>query len=220
MMPSRTNSTTTKPTGTVPVKRFELPALEFKFASLTDGTDIPPPLPSPIQEEPALPTTPNGVTKKEDARAGRLSAVNGNLDPVSPGSKISKTSTGALKRSADDYPSSPTLSNRPGSIRRLFSRNLLSNAYASGEEGFDGARPPSRSTTSGVETRKTKRSSGWFSRLGRSDSKRVSAPVVSPTEEKKDTGPPPPMIPELREIKEKLALEDGEFGSDLFKNIK
>jgi len=43
---------------------------------------------------------------------------------------------------------------------------------------------------------------------------------MSPTDEKKDTGPPPPMIPELREIKEKLATGDAEFGSDLFKNIK
>ncbi|KAK0633254.1 hypothetical protein B0T14DRAFT_397732, partial [Immersiella caudata] len=198
-------------------KRFELPVLEFKFASLTDGTDIPPPLPSPIEEEP-LPKTPTPDTK-DDAKLHNLTAVNGNADPASPGSKLSKTSTGAVKRSAEDYPVSPTLSTRPGSIRRLFSRNLLSSAYANGEEGADGGRPPSRSANSVADSRKAKRSSGWFGRLSRSDSKRSIAPVMSPTEEKKDTGPPPPMIPELREIKEKLAVEDVEFGSDLFKNI-
>ncbi|KAK4453500.1 hypothetical protein QBC34DRAFT_208614 [Podospora aff. communis PSN243] len=217
-MPSRTNSTSVKPMGAVPVKRFELPALEFKFASLTDGTDIPPPLPSPIEEEP-LPKTPNPETK-DDAKPAHLIAANGSADPSSPGSKLSKTSTGAVKRSAEDYPASPTLSARPGSIRRLFSRNLLSSAYANGEEGADGGRPPSRSANSVADSRKAKRSSGWFSRLSRSDSKRSIAPAMSPTEEKKDTGPPPPMIPELREIKEKLAVEDVEFGSDLFKNIK
>jgi hypothetical protein len=217
-MPSKTTPTSVKPVGAVPVKRFELPVLEFKFASLTDGTDIPPPLPSPIEEEP-LPKTPNPETK-DDAKPQHLTAVNGNTDPASPASKLSKTSTGAVKRSAEDYPASPTLSTRPGSIRRLFSRNLLNSAYANGEEAADAGRPPSRSATSVADSRKTKRSSGWFSRLSRSDSKRSIAPVMSPTEEKKDTGPPPPMIPELRDIKEKLAVEDVEFGSDLFKNIK
>jgi len=218
-MLSKTSPTIVKPAGTVPVKRFELPVLEFKFAPLTEGTDIPPPLPSPIEEEP-MPKTPT-VETKENAKPEHLTAVNGNTDPASPASKLSKTSTGAVKRSAEDYPVSPTLSTRPGSIRRLFSRNLLNNAYTDGEGTVaDGGRPPSRSAASVADSRKTKRSSGWFGRLGRSDSKRVSAPIASPTEEKKDTGPPPPMIPELREIKEKLAIEDAEFGSDLFKNIK
>lgn len=210
-----------KPAGTVAAKRFELPVLEFKFAPLTEGTDIPPPPPSPIKEEPALPKTPNGDTKTEDTKTGHL-AANGNADPASPRSNISKTSTGALKRPAEDGPASPTLSNRPSSIRRLFSRNLLNNAYTNGEEfGAEGGRPPSRSATSVADSRKAKRSSGWFSRLRGGDNKRSSLVLASPTDEKKDLGPPPPMIPELSEIKTKLDIKDDtEFGSDLFKNIK
>jgi hypothetical protein len=204
------------------VKRFELPVLEFKFAPLTEGTDIPPPPPSPIQEEATLPKTPNGEAKKEDTKTGHLTATNGNLDPSSPKSNFSKTSTGAIKRSAEDSPTSPTLSNRPGSIRRLFSRNLLNNAYANDEEvGADGGRPPSRAATSVADSRKAKRSSGWFSRFRGGDNKRASLTVTPPTEDKKDMGPPPPMIPEISEIKSKLDIkDDAGFGSDLFKGIK
>lgn len=225
-MPSRTNSVK-KPAGAVPVvavptpaKRFELPVLDFNFASLTDGTNIPPPLPSPIEEEPTLPTTPNGAGAK---KTGHLTA-NGSSDPASPKSNISKTSTGALKRAAEDGPASPTLSNRPGSIRRLFSRNLLNNAYANGEGGDAAIRPPSRSAASVADSRKVKRSSGWFSRWtsGGETNKRASIAVVPSAEsEKKDMGPPPPMIPELASLKAKLdSKDDAMFGSDLFKNIK
>ncbi|KAK0749434.1 hypothetical protein B0T18DRAFT_389020 [Schizothecium vesticola] len=225
-MPSRTNSVK-KPAGAVPVtvptpaKRFELPVLDFNFTSLTDGTNIPPPLPSPIEEEPTLPTTPNGGAKKTDTKTGHLTA-NGSSDPASPKSNISKTSTGALKRAAEDDPASPTLSNRPGSIRRLFSRNLLNNAYAN-SEGGDAIRPPSRSAASVADSRKVKRTSGWFSRWTGGDSnKRASIAVVPSAEnEKKDMGPPPPMIPELAALKSKLdTKDDAMFGSDLFKDIK
>jgi len=219
-MPSRANSVV-KSTSTIAAKRFELPVLEFKFAPLTEGTDIPPPPPSPTKEEPTLPKTPNAETKEEDTKAGHLTA-NGNADPASPKSNISKTSTGALKRAAEDGPASPTLSNRPGSIRRLFSRNLLNNAYANGEQpGAEGDRPPSRSAASVADSRKVKRSSGWFSRLRGGDNKRSSLVLASPTEDKKDFGPPPPMIPEISEFKTKFNIKDDtEFGSDLFKNIK
>ncbi|GAP90184.2 hypothetical protein SAMD00023353_4200260 [Rosellinia necatrix] len=44
------------------LKRFELPALDLKFGSLTDGTDIPPPLPSPKEEMP--PPQPKAAPKK------------------------------------------------------------------------------------------------------------------------------------------------------------
>ncbi len=131
-MPSRTNPETA--TAAPAAKRFELPALEFKFASLTDGTDIPPPPPSPIREEPERPKTPpkeatngDGANKKEVANGAK---ANGNHASTSPQSTA--TSKGGVKRPADDSPASPTLSSRQGSIRRLFSRNLLSSAYANG----------------------------------------------------------------------------------------
>ncbi|KAM7192374.1 hypothetical protein V8F33_008387 [Rhypophila sp. PSN 637] len=218
-MPSRTNSVSKPQTATVPGKRFELPALEFKFGSLTEGTDIPPPLPSPI--EPSVPTPP------ETPKDGKLTAANGKTDATSPKSTGSNPTAGT-KRPAEDNPSSPTLSSRPGSIRRLFSRNLLNNAYANGEEnGTDGehARPASRSAASIADPKNAKRSSGWFSRFRSNDSstKRASTPLspTSPTEDRKPMGPPPPMIPELNELKSKIDHEqDLSFGNDLFKNIK
>ncbi|KAK3695036.1 hypothetical protein B0T22DRAFT_374002 [Podospora appendiculata] len=232
-MPSRSNSTNVKPTGTVASKRFELPVLDFKFASLTDGTDIPPPVP-----EAAVPTPPETPKAEDEKRAGQPKSIttNGKSDLSSPKTSGSIASPGGTKRPADDGPSSPTLSSRPGSIRRLFSRNLLHNAYANGEEvaaipeAGTRSRPPSRSTTAPSELKKQKRSSGWFSRFRSSDSastKRSSTPLspTNPTimEEKKPVvkGPPPPMIPELSELKSKVDVkDDGGFGDDLFKDIK
>ncbi|KAK4162454.1 hypothetical protein QBC43DRAFT_215119 [Cladorrhinum sp. PSN259] len=207
-MPAGKDSTVNKSVGTGAVgsKRFELPALEFKFGSLTDGTNIPPPLPSPIPEE-AVPTPP-------DTPKDRPAAANGKTDAVKP--QVSTVTTG-VKRPAEEYPASPTLSSRQGSIRRLFSRNLLNKAYENGEEvSTANVRPPSRGAASVSDSRRAKRSSGWFSRL-RGNDKHVS-PLSPPlAEEKEPSGPPPPMIPELAEIK---AKEDESFGSDLFKNIK
>jgi hypothetical protein len=220
-MPTRTNSTTVKPAMVKPAgaatgKRFELPLLDFKFGSLTEGTDIPPPPPSPIREE-RLKTPKEEGEKAKSAANGK---ANGTSD-TSPQSNTSK-STGGTKRPANDNPASPTLSARQGSIRRLFSKNLLNNAYQEGENPSDVQRPESRTSTV-TETKKVKRSSGWFSRLRTSESagnKRASV-VASPAtpEKKRPAGPPPPMIPELSELKNYSAQEGGLSG-DLFKDIK
>ncbi|KAL2023536.1 hypothetical protein VTK56DRAFT_2144 [Thermocarpiscus australiensis] len=235
-MPSRTNTTTTtttKPVGTVTSKRFELPALEFKFGSLTDGTDIPPPLPSPVEQEavPTPPDTPNDDTKQPEGP----NTTNGHPDAASPRSQLSNTSKGGTKRPAEDNPASPTLSARPGSIRRLFSRSLLNAAHtdeAPSGSSPDGGRPPSRGGSSVADSRKAKRSSRWFGRLLLSDGGDAAKPAssgggspLSPPatqdEKTKPAGPPPPMIPELSELKSKLGIQsEGGFGDDLFKDIK
>jgi hypothetical protein len=213
---------TAAPTGTASAKRFELPALDLKFGSLTDGTNIPPPLPSPIQEEaaPTPPDTPNGAQAKQGAK----DAANGKSNTVSPDSQPSSIITAGIKRRAEDGPASPTLSNRPGSIRRLFSRNLLNTAYSNVNENGQDGRPQSRSGSSVADSRKAKRSSGWFGRLRNTEPAPSSAvtPLSPPvTDEKKPTGPPPPMIPELNELNTKLGIQaDNTFGGDFFKNIK
>jgi hypothetical protein len=219
-MPARTDSTTVKPVAAAPTpaKRFELPVLEFNFASLTEGTDIPPPLPSPIEEEVVAPPKTPAKEQKE-----KPSKINGSNASLSPQSNVTTTTVGGTKRPADDNPASPTFSTRQGSIRRLFSKNLLNTAYADGEESVNGdaRRPVSRTSASFVESKKAKRSSGWFSRLRSSDSagnKRASIAVAP--EEKKPTGPPPPMIPELSELKSSVDIKDEGLGSDLFKDIK
>ncbi|KAI6085007.1 hypothetical protein F4821DRAFT_162605 [Hypoxylon rubiginosum] len=194
-------------------KRFELPALEFKFGSLTDGTDIPPPLPSPKEEVPTPPKTPipEIVEEKQQEANG---AANGH--GTFPKSDLIIPTNVGIKRPAEDGPASPTLSNR-GSLRRLLSRTLLNNAYD--EQGSilsqGTSRPPSRTASSIADERKSKRASGWFKRLRSNDNpKRVSQTFEEP---KKPMGPPPPMIPELSALETKV---DTHLGDDLFKGIK
>jgi hypothetical protein len=203
---------------TAPTKRFELPALDFKFGSLTEGTDIPPPPPSPKLEAAILtpPKTPKGAPANLNGKTIDSSAT----PPHS-------TSPGGTKRPANDNPTSPTLSSRQGSIRRLFSKNRLNSAYQDGETSPETpARPESRLSTA-TETKKIRRSSSWFSRLRSSDSssdnKRMSTIQQGPPppppvpEKKKPSGPPPPMIPELET---RFGSQEDGLSADLFKDIK
>ncbi|KAI1764405.1 hypothetical protein GGR53DRAFT_322584 [Hypoxylon sp. FL1150] len=194
-------------------KRFELPALEFKFGSLTDGTDIPPPQPSPKEEVPTPPKTPiPEIVEEKQQEANGTSNGHGTF----PKSDLTIPTNVGIKRPAEDGPASPTLSNR-GSLRRLLSRTLLNNAYD--EQGSilsqGTSRPPSRTASTIADERKSKRASGWFKRLRSHDSpKRVSQVFEEP---KKPMGPPPPMIPELSALETKV---DTHLGDDLFKGIK
>lgn len=228
-MPPRANSTTVKPATGPTSKRFELPALDFKFGSLTEGTDIPPPPPSPKLEAATLtpPKTPGQKTTNGAAAANTNAnggAANANTPPKT-------SSPGGTKRpAANDNPASPTLSTRQGSIRRLFSKSMLNSAYQDGEPPMspDGTeRPESRLSTATGVSKKPKRSSGWFSRLRSSESagnKRMSVVVQAPAaaaaavpEKKKPSGPPPPMIPELES---KFGKQEDALSGDLFKDIK
>ncbi|KAI4863498.1 hypothetical protein F4820DRAFT_373108 [Hypoxylon rubiginosum] len=193
-------------------KRFELPALEFKFGSLTDGTDIPPPLPSPKEEVPTPPKTPIPEIVEEKQEANGTANGHGTF----PKPDLTIPTNIGIKRPAEDGPASPTLSNR-GSLRRLLSRTLLNNAYD--EQGSilsqGTSRPPSRTASTIADERKSKRASGWFKRLRSNDNtKRVSQNLE---EVKKPMGPPPPMIPELSALESKV---DTRLGDDLFKGIK
>jgi hypothetical protein len=208
--------------------KFQLPALDLKFGSLTDGTDIPPPLPSPVEEE--KPETPKpaaeDATKSSTAANGAETKANGN------------------KRSAEEVPlpSSPTsIRTAQGSIRRLLSRNRLDSAYANGETAAGDAgvqalkrpdsRPTSRSNASITTEKQSKRASGFFRRFRNSHDATENRPSrlsMSNENEKpgisspKSRGPPPPMIPEFKALGSKVDLdgEQGSLGDDLFKNIK
>ncbi|KAI0385188.1 hypothetical protein F5Y04DRAFT_277252 [Hypomontagnella monticulosa] len=213
-MPAKaSNGSAAVASATSTAKRFELPALEFKFGSLTDGTDIPPPLPSPKEEVPTPPKTPipEEVEKKQEV------VVNGatNGHGTAPNKPDFPTNVG-IKRPADDGPASPTLSSR-GSLRRLLSRTLLNNAYD--EQGSmlspGVSRPPSRTASTIAEERKSKRTSGWFRRLRSNDNAKRTSQIFE--EPKKPLGPPPPMIPELSALETKV---DTHLGDDLFKEIK
>lgn len=218
-MQSRSNTASANPAAAATNTRFELPALDLKLGSLTDGTDIPPPVPSPIQET-AAPTPPDTPDPDKEQAEG-TDATNGKPDTAS---HLPTMSTAGTKRRAEDNPASPTLSTRPGSIRRLFSRGLLNTAYANGNVTSPDGRPQSRSGGSVADSRKAKRSSGWFGRLRSNDevANKAAGPLSPPaTDETKPTGPPPPMIPELSELNSGLGIQnDSGFGGDLFNNIK
>ncbi|KAI8632823.1 hypothetical protein F5Y19DRAFT_331535 [Xylariaceae sp. FL1651] len=200
-------------------KRFELPALDFKFGSLTDGTNIPPPLPSPKEEAPTQPKVPlkkekaEEVPKKEEANGASYGYG------TSPNkSDITITTNVGVKRPAEEVPASPAPSSR-GSLRRLISRTLLNGAYneQGSITGQDTSRPPSRTASVTAEGRKAKRSSGWFRRLRSHDNPSDDKRDTHQFEEvKKPAGPPPPMIPELSALETKI---DTQLGEDLFKGI-
>lgn len=228
---TQSNGATSKPGA----KRFELPALDFKFTPLTEGTDIPPPLPSPTEETPPPSEAPAAAVDENRQQKGTPSA-NGGLDVAmeDAASPMSTAKTGT-KRPADQpiSPVSPT-SSKPGSIRRLFSRNLLNASYTEGEGGaahnfttggtnsLDG-RPESRSHFSVMtDGKRSKRSSSWFRRLrGGSDDAINRRATVLFEDIKHPVSPPPPMIPELSALDSKVDLSaDADFGADLFKNIK
>ncbi|ROW10204.1 hypothetical protein VMCG_02108 [Cytospora schulzeri] len=206
-------------------RKFQLPALDFKFGSLTEGTDIPPPLPSPKQEEP-----------REKPKAPQSSSKNGNVPSITTnGTKKSPetaTSNG-LKHPAEDVPlpSSPSSSTAgQGSIRRLLSRNRLDSVYANGNYKADlqlnkpDSRPGTASNASFATDKQSKRASGFFHRFRGSNGKVVVPADVRPAAASptRTTGPPPPMIPDFKSLGSKVDLGDdkGSLGDDLFKNIK
>ncbi|KAI1420226.1 hypothetical protein F5Y12DRAFT_139872 [Xylaria sp. FL1777] len=205
--------------------RFELPALDLKFGSLTDGTDIPPPPPSPKEEQ--LPLQPRAVaTNEEKVEGQQLKAkaeeaeVNGATNGTFPRKPdITVTTKVGLKRTADEVPVSPALSGR-GSLRRLISKSFLNHAYdeQGSTTGQATSRPPSRTASVLAEEKKAKRSSGWFRRLRSHDHVSGEKPATLQFESlsKKPTGPPPPMIPELSALETKI---DTHLGDDLFKGI-
>lgn len=204
VMPARVNGSA-KP-------RFELPALDLNFGNITDGTNIPPPPDSP--KVPTPPQTPP-PTKKTDS-----AVVSGHeTDKSTPPNNGNIAGT---KRPADEAPLSPAGSARQGSLRKLLSRNMLNTSFVEGNAASmdngslaAGSRPPSRGGSSVMGGRKSRRSS-WFGLFKSGESKRSSILFDDVPSPRKPTGPPPPMIPELKDLEK----DEGSLGNDLFKNIK
>lgn len=215
-------------------RKFQLPAFDFKFGSLTEGTDIPPPPPSPKQDKP-----------REQPKASQPPAKNTSMPSITTNgtNKSPETATSnGLKWQAEEVPlpSSPSSSIAgQGSIRRLFSRNRLDSVYANGEPKAEAgmahlnkpdSRPDSRSNASIATDKQSKRASGFFRRFRGSDGKVVVPADVKPAvashpavvSQPTSQGPPPPKLPEFRSLGSKVDLGDdgGSLGDDLFKNIK
>ncbi|PSR83988.1 hypothetical protein BD289DRAFT_483036 [Coniella lustricola] len=222
--------------------KFQLPALDFKSGSLTDGTNIPPPLPSPKQRETSsLSKTTQAVSPVQSIKPAADSDV---TTPTTTTTTSNGTQTtpeahkNGLKQPVDQSaPDSPTSTKASPSIRRLLSRNRLNDAYnadrrTNSDEGVFVPRPVSQSNASIATDKQSKRSSGWFRRLRGSDgqeSRRSSRIFISSEPARsslppapKTTGPPAPVIPEFKAIGSKVDLshDAGSLGSDLFKDIK
>jgi hypothetical protein len=199
--------------------KFELPALFIEPVSLTAGTNIPPPPESPIAEKPRTPQPESERVSavKEDT------SVNGRHHPVT------EVYTGRGRTSGNGL-SSPISLKRPSSIRRFLSRKSLYSTYADGANDDrsqdiligDGFRPESPSVFS-ITSKSTvgKRGGGWFKRFTGGGFDELNARRTSIVYEEKQS-PPPPMLPELDQLKAKItADDDGSLGGDeLFKDIK
>jgi len=201
--------------------RFELPALVPINYSLTEGTSIPPPPISPVEETtPAA--APKGTTQSTLASIDTLPAAS-----TAP-PRTSRTSDGRGRTS--EPPLSPASSRRPSSLRRFLSRKSLHGNYTNGmnydgtnENLAAGGRPesPSSFMTSGPPAKK--RGGNWFKRLStinhRTSIVYEDEPVVK--QHVAPVGPPPPKLPELSQLKAKISDNDGGSlgGGELFKNI-
>jgi hypothetical protein len=203
-----------------PNGRFELPALAPLNFNLTEGTNIPPPPKSPVEDAPPAPSesaptqaTPTIVTNGQIKEAA---GTNGDFE--------SRGRTSAIDRP----PLSPASSTRPSSIRRFLSRKSLNANYTTGTntntstEDLTGVGRPD-SPSSFIDGKpKPKRNGSWFRRLGSSNRQSVIYENNSIEEKKVAKGPPPPTLPELNQLKSKVSENDkGSFGGDdMFKNIK
>ncbi|OHW97610.1 hypothetical protein CSPAE12_03663 [Colletotrichum incanum] len=195
------------PSTTGASKRFELPKLDFKFGSLTEGTNIPPPLPSPVQEVPTPPQTPRVSETKESDSAVRRKVdekTNGHAAAV-PGSPATTNEGEAHSNANGGAPPSRPMSRSQGSIVDE-KKSKRSSGWFKRLRSSETSPPQKRSSIVYEHPNTSETSSHTPSKL-------QAAPL--------DQGPPPPMIPELSALQAKVDVTDGgSLGEDLFKNIK
>ncbi|KAF4779014.1 hypothetical protein HER10_EVM0000256 [Colletotrichum scovillei] len=190
-------------------KRFELPKLDFKFGSLTEGTNIPPPLPSPVQEVPTPPQTPRVSETKDSGSAVKEKVenkTNGHTAAV-PGSPA--TTNEGETQSAHNRP----MSRSQGSIIDE-KKSKRSSGWFKRLRTSESSPPHKRSSIVYEHPNVSETSSQTQSKPQITQPQaQAQAPQVQ--------GPPPPMIPELSALQARLDVGDGgSLGDDLFKNIK
>ncbi|PBP16391.1 hypothetical protein BUE80_DR012916 [Diplocarpon rosae] len=207
--------------------RFEIPQITPINYSLTDGTGIPPPPDSPVEERLHVPAAAPACA------SGNISAARHSQSATTTDGYESREHTSFV----DTPPMSPS-SIRQGSIRRFLSRKSLNTNYTDDTTSHEDLaridRPESAmSFASQRPSLAKKKSRNWFKRLGSSNrGKRTSViyedrkqqqqqqqPLpqkAAPVPVKK--GPPPPKLPELKQF---VKGEEGILGAeDMFKNIK
>lgn len=218
-----------------PTRKFELPALAPIHFSLTDGTDIPPPPDSPIEEAPPAKKVRTGSDETTPITESAQQA-NGTLNGMSeangtPNGASEDTTRGRSSAAAPS--SSPTSPKRPSSIRRFLSRKSLNQNYTNGtnsnisSEDLGLHRPESLSAFSTTTKASKRRSVSWFRRFmgggqsGSDEEERKRISVVPEDVEKVNRGPPAPTLPELGQLRARVdddAVSLG--GAEIFKDIK
>lgn len=212
-----------------PNGRFELPQLTPISFSLTDGTSIPPPPDSPIEEKPP-PVAPKRELSEESVTSATNGATNGTANGNGTYDGRGRTPAISTSVSTDHKPPmSPVSITRPSSIRRFLSRKSLNTNYENGtnnnisNEDLAVARPDSAMSFASTKHIDKKSRPSWFRRFS---SNKDAARTSVIYEEKRTTvtpmGPPPPKLPELSKLGAKIPEDDeGSLGGeDLFKNIK
>ncbi|KAI9786231.1 MAG: hypothetical protein M1839_007642 [Geoglossum umbratile] len=172
--------------------KYQLPTLAPLNFSLTDGTDIPPPPESPVEESKsvviAMPKSAPPTPQQQSQRQDELSQP-----PTSP------TSTS-------------TSGDRPSSIRRFLSLKSLNSTY-NHQPTFgssDLSRPSSPSAKSSASTLGKK---SWFMRVRKAEpasaeGKGAGTNGVAPEK----AGPPAPKLPEVRTETGSLFGDEDVFG--------
>ncbi|CAG8957712.1 hypothetical protein HYFRA_00000047 [Hymenoscyphus fraxineus] len=201
---------------------FELPAFEPINFSLTDGTDIPPPIESPVEEKPPPPVEEKPlppVAKPQLKADTSLAAANGSMPP-------------------------PPAPGANGAAKTENIRTSVSDGQNGSFEDLHGIKRPESSLSTMTADRsgsKAKRSSGWFRRFSSTPAPKT-APKIAPKTVQKTVvpqpqpqqplpeperkpvpkGPPPPRLPELNQLKSQIPEDDeGSLGAeDMFKNIR
>jgi hypothetical protein len=210
--------------------RCELPPLTPVNFSLTDGTNIPPPPASPVEEKPAAPEpTISSAVQATNGQSATATSANGVYDGRGRTNGNSVTI---------EQPTSPISTKRPSSIRRFLSRKSLNTNYTNGtnsnvsnEDVTMIDRPESAMSFASTRPSLAKKKSGsWFRRFSSSggaagnegSQSRTSIIYEDKQSAPKPMGPPPPKLPELSKLKARIPEnDDGSLGAeDMFKNIK
>ncbi|TVY21538.1 hypothetical protein LARI1_G000495 [Lachnellula arida] len=228
-------------TATMPAKKgsFQLPQLTPVSFSLTDGTNIPPPPDSPIEEKPPPPVPTKKITPPPQTQTQTQTPTQTQNGSNGAGAEnVERGRTNGNPNSLDVPPLSPASTRRPSSIRKFLSRKSLNAHYANGNASRDDltgmGRPDSpASFMTSVTAPGSGKKGSWFKRLGSGGGggagNRTSVVYEAPppivenvVPERKKMGPPPPKLPELSKLRAKIPEDDeGSLGADeMFKNIK
>ncbi|KAI0996436.1 hypothetical protein K3495_g11745 [Podosphaera aphanis] len=215
---------------------FELPKITPINFSLTEGTDIPSPPASPIEDkaisirEPPLPQVvassdsnqPIIHNSKDSASSHRSSNDESCTDQASNEQKIDADEETPF----EPVPLSPIFTKQPSSIRKFLSRRSLNANYTNDScLSLNLPRPESAmSYVSGNTTLSNgkRRALGWFSRFGGGQvRKRTSIVMEEKSVIELPPSPPPPMLPKLSQLRAKISEEGEGLGAeDMFKDIR